>query len=207
VLAVYIGCLVFGGILLAASAVGGHQGDSGGHDTGNGHGHDHGAGDGGHALPVALLPFLGLRFWTFALAFFGLTGALLTATGAAPVVITALLAGGTGVSTGYAAARLVGALMQRPVGLLAATPVGREGKLLLPVDKSQPGKIRVSVGGVDTDLVAYTDSESRMSAGTRALIVGMRNNAAVVEQSPTGNSDDDGSGAGSSGSGTPEERA
>lgn len=181
-LSIYLGCLAFGGILLGASALGGH------HDNGHGGGgHSDGSGgEEGHGhLHTAFVPVLSMRFWTFTLAFFGLTGAVLTALAAVPAAITAGVAAGLGIGAGYGASRLLGALTQRPVGLLAATPVGREGKVLLPVEKNQRGKIRISVAGMSTDLIAETETDDKLLAGATVLVVGMRGNVAIIERSPT----------------------
>lgn len=134
-LSIYLGSLAFGGVLLVASAFGGH-----GDGTDGGAGHDHGVGgdhDAGHAsaAQAALLPFLSLRFWTFALAFFGLTGAALTAVGAGLGIAVPLLSGGVGVGAGYGASRILGALSRKSVGLLgpASSHIGREGKQFLKI--------------------------------------------------------------------------
>lgn len=170
-LSIFVGCLVFGGILLGASTLGG----DGDHDT------DHDAG--AHA-PAGVLPFLSLRFWSFAIGFFGLTGTALTLLEAASAAITLALSGGVGVGAGYGAARVLQALAHRPVGLLTASPVGREGTLLLPVAPGQRGKVRLSIGGVSTDLVATTDNGRVLPTGATVLVVGMRGTVALVEPTP-----------------------
>ncbi len=136
-LSIYLGSLAFGGVLLVASAFGGH---SDGADGGGGGGHDHGGGadhDASHPPPAQaiLVPFLSLRFWTFALAFFGLTGAALTAVGAGLGIAVPLLSGGVGVGAGYGASRILGALSRKSVGLLgpASSHIGREGKQFLKI--------------------------------------------------------------------------
>jgi membrane protein implicated in regulation of membrane protease activity len=177
-LSFYLGCLAFGGLFVGASLVGGH--DAGpGHD---GHGPDP-----DHAgAPPALVPLLSLRFWTFSLAFFGLAGSVLSAVGAVAAPLLPALAGGVGLGAGYTASRLLGALTRRPLGLVAAgeSHVGREATLLLPVDRGQRGKIRLTIGGASTDLVAETDADEALPAGTRVLVVGLRGNVAVVERTP-----------------------
>jgi membrane protein implicated in regulation of membrane protease activity len=191
-MSVYLGCLVFGGILLVASMVGGH-GEDVGHDTG--HEVDHGAHDGGpeghdhghHGtgrLP-GYLPLLSIRFWVFALTFFGLTGALLQGLRLTPPVIAALIALVVGLLAGYVAARVFQALMRDTVGELqgAEGHVGREGRLLLPVARGQQGKVRFAAQGGQIDLVAETDGAEALAAGTTVLIVGMRGAVAVVERS------------------------
>jgi membrane protein implicated in regulation of membrane protease activity len=187
-MALYLGCLAFGGLFLGASLLGGHDGH-GGHDGG---GHDGGGHDGDHAgathdAPAQhgpWLPFLSVRFWTFALAFFGLTGAALTAAGAAVAAVVPAVAGAVGVGAGYGASRLLGGLARRPVGLLAAgaSHVGREGVLLLPVGPGQRGKIRLTIGGVSTDFVAETEAQDTLPAGATVIVVGLRDNVALIER-------------------------
>ena len=88
--AVYVGFLLFGGLLILASFFGGghdaeaHVGDA---DAGGGDGH----GDGhDQSQASAWLSLFGLRFWSFGAAFFGLTGLILyaaTGTGAVPTLL------------------------------------------------------------------------------------------------------------------------
>lgn len=179
-LSVYLGCLAFGGIFIGASMFGGHDhhGDAGGHDGGHGDDGDH------HGHHGPWLPLLSVRFWTFSLAFFGLTGAVLTAAGALTTALIPAVAGVLGLGSGYGASRVLGALANRPVGLLAASPVGKEGRVLLPIAVGQRGKIRVTSGGNSSDFVAETDANQTLPVGAAALIVAMRGNVAVVERSP-----------------------
>src|SRR5262245_17055271 len=123
-LVAYVVALGVGGTLVLASLLFGgkdHDSDGGGagHDAG-GHGHDtdghahdadkamilagstaiekHGAiGD----AALSLLPVTSIRFWTFFLAFFGLTGLTLTAAALGPgLVVNALLSTGVGYLSG-----------------------------------------------------------------------------------------------------------
>jgi hypothetical protein len=178
-LSLYLGCLAFGGLFLGASLLGGHHDGSTDHAGGNGHGDGHGSNG-------AWVPFLSVRFWTFALAFFGLSGALLTALGAAAAAVVPAIAGGVGVGAGYGAARLLGGLARRPLGVLgpSSAHVGREGVVLLPVGPGRRGKIRLTVGGVSTDFVAETEGAEALPAGSTVLVVGLRENVALVERNP-----------------------
>jgi len=185
-MALYLGCLAFGGLFLGASLFGGHDAHGGGgHDAG--HDGDHG-GDTHDAAPQhgAWLPFLSVRFWTFALAFFGLSGAALTAAGAVAAAVVPAVAGAVGVGAGYGASRLLGGLARRPVGLLGAgaSHIGREGVLLLPVGPGRRGKIRLTIGGASTDFVAETDENEALPAGATAIVVGLRDSVALVERPP-----------------------
>ena len=87
-MAIYIGALLFGGVLILASIFG-----AGEHavDVHSGDVSDPHAEGGGHAVLAALL---GIRFWSFAAAFFGLTGLLLRASGAAALAAPVGTVGG-----------------------------------------------------------------------------------------------------------------
>ena len=186
---IYLTALAFGGILLVASLLGGHDHADhhvADHDQDQDQDHDH-VHDAGPAARAALvLPFLSLRFWIFGLAFFGLTGALLHGLGLTSPLAAAVLASVVGLGFGYGAARLFQTLARETVGQL--TPdgghVGREGKLLLPVARGQRGKVRVAAAGVAVDLLAESDDERPLPAGTTVLIVAMRGTVALVERSP-----------------------
>lgn len=191
-LTVYLASLAFGGVMLAASFLGGDghdvgDGDVGAdgpdHDVGPSHAHD---GTDQHAGYAGLVPFLSLRFWVFALTFFGLAGTVLGGLGLLGATATAVVAGGVGVGTGYGASRIFQALAQKPVGLLpeAETHVGSEGKLLLPVGKGQRGKLRLDMRGAQVDMIAETESDEALPAGTTVLVVGVRGHVALVERSP-----------------------
>jgi hypothetical protein len=192
-LALYLASLAFGGLFIGASVFGGHdshggggEGHGGGGHGGGGHDHQGGSDDHGHdQQQSALLPLLSIRFWTFALAFFGLTGAVLTLIGGLPALVVPAVAGGMGLGAGYGASRMLGTLASRPVGLLKAdAQVGREGRVLLPIDRNQRGKVRLEIGGVTTDLVAITEGNEKLPAGSTALVIGMRGTLALVERSP-----------------------
>src|SRR5512140_2086745 len=85
-LTVYLAALAFGLVLIGASVF---QGDGGGHDSGGGHdfggAHDSGDGHGdahGDADHGAFLTNLfSLRFWTYALGAFGMSGTALSLLG------------------------------------------------------------------------------------------------------------------------------
>jgi len=199
VFSAYIVCLLAGGVVLGASAFGGH--DSAGHDSGDAHvgdahagaGHDTGdahAGDAhdgheGHHDWAAWLPFLSLRFWTWGVTFFGLAGLVLTLGGTPPGLVPAL-ATLAGVGSGWGATYVLGRLTRDAVGVLpeASTHIGREGKLLLPLQRGGRSKVRLSIGGVQTDLLAETDVQGEIPANSTVLVVGMRGMTAMVEPTP-----------------------
>jgi hypothetical protein len=178
--AVYLGALIFGGLLIVATVFGvGHDADAHGGDGGDAS-HDHGTGN-------ALLSLFGLRFWSFGAAFFGLTGLVMRALGwpAVAPYAGALL----GVAAGLGATAAFRALARDTVGQVgeAAAWVGREGRLLLPVSRAQRGKIRLPLpAGGHVDLLAESDEEELIAAGAEAMVVEVRGNVAVVTRGPGG---------------------
>jgi membrane protein implicated in regulation of membrane protease activity len=191
-LSAYIVCLLAGGILLVASMFGGHDSDAdaGGEvDTSVDADGDAEAGasaDGhSHHEWMSHLPFLSLRFWTWAATFFGVTGLALSLTGT-PAVLTAILSAATGLATGWGASYVLARLTKTEVGVLpeASSHIGCEGKLLLPLIPGERSKVRLRVGGTDVDLVAETDSRDTLSSGSPVWVVGLRGTHVVVEASP-----------------------
>jgi hypothetical protein len=90
------------------------------------------------------------------------------------------------VGSGWGASWALGRLTRDAVGVLpeASSHIGREGKLLLPLRRGARSKIRLSIGGVETDLLAETDLETEIPAPSTVLVVGMRGLTAVVEPTP-----------------------
>jgi membrane protein implicated in regulation of membrane protease activity len=178
--------LLFGGVLIAASAVGGGDHGHGGGEVEAGHpggdGHDQGHGN-------AWVSLFGLRFWSFAAAFFGLTGLVLRALGWAG--FAPVLAAGVGVTAGLGASVTFRALLRQSVGLVrdAGALVGREGKLLLPVERGQRGKVRLALpAGGHVDLIAESDEPEALAAGSEVMVVEVRGNVAVIERAPAAGS-------------------
>jgi membrane protein implicated in regulation of membrane protease activity len=189
VFAVYVGFLLFGGLLIVASVFGaGHDADihvadlhvgDGGH--GHGDGHD-------QSQASAWLSLFGLRFWSFGAAFFGLTGLILHLVGGAVLAVAApFISAGVGVAAGLGASLAFRTLARDTIGQVrgAAALVGREGRVLLPIARAQRGKVRMAVpGGGHVDLLAESDDDGVIEAGADVLIVDIRGNVAVVERAP-----------------------
>lgn len=185
--AIYLGSLLFGGVLIAASAFGGadHGGEiHGGGDAGHGGDNAGHGGDNAQNQTPAWISLFGLRFWSFGTTFFGITGLVVRAIGLsalAPFVATSVgVAAGLGASATFR--RLTGETVGQVRG--AAALVGREGTLLLPVARGQRGKVRLGQpGGGDVNLLAESDDEV-LASGAEVLIVEVRGNVAVVARAP-----------------------
>lgn len=127
------------------------------------------------------LPFLSLRFWTFALATFGGAGALLDLLGFSDLVAapSALATGlGVGLAVSWAFHRLRHERVTGDVGLRQVA--GREGTLLLPVAPDKTGKVRVLIDGQDVDLPARTQDGRRLELREKVLVVSVHDGIAEV---------------------------
>jgi membrane protein implicated in regulation of membrane protease activity len=141
--------------------------------------HDHDTSAASGFLPLVLA----LRFWSFALLAFGLSGSLLyylSLLGAWPAFGVAL---GTGLASGLLAAWSVRQLQRAQTSSGAETSdlVGQLGRVLVPLSKAQRGKIRVELKGQSIDFIASTDDEV-LEAGAAVLVEELRGNALHVSR-------------------------
>ncbi|MEM9072554.1 MAG: NfeD family protein [Myxococcota bacterium] len=184
---VYIGALVFGGVLLGSSILlGGH--DDADLDADGDLDVDADAdvevdksidfsGDGADVLWI----FKSLRFWTFFLAFFGLTGVLLDGLGlVASQAVTLVLALAMGGGLGVLAAGVIRALSRDETSEAAgeADYIGKSAQVVVPIRKGGVGKVRVEVKGQQVDLLAEADEE--IGSADEVLVVEMDGTRARV---------------------------
>lgn len=120
-------------------------------------------------------PLLSMRFWTFALAGFGLTGVLLSALELSVEPLTAGLSIGVGVILGVAVAAATRALSipVRGATISIGDYVGRAATLLHAVDPGGVAKLRVSIGQGTRDLLGRTAEPRALAANTRVVILSM----------------------------------
>lgn len=174
---VFLAALILGAGTLAFQLV--SAGDADADADGAAHEHDHDAPAASGFLPLVLA----LRFWSFALLAFGLSGSLLyylSLLGAWPAFGVAL---GTGLASGSLAAWSVRQLQraQTSSGAEASDLVGQLGRVLVPLSKAQRGKIRVELKGQSIDFIASTDDEA-LEAGAAVLVEELRGNAVHVSR-------------------------
>jgi membrane protein implicated in regulation of membrane protease activity len=179
----YIVSAIVGGILVIASAFFGGE-----HDTHfDAHIGDFHTGDtdmhGTDSVHSDLwMPFFSLRFWTYLFTFFGVTGLLLTNfTSLSPTAATAAAAF-TGLAAGLIVSFTLYSLRRNESDSLTTIKdiVGAEGRVLVPIRKGQPGKIRCDIKGSFIDMTAVTDEEFPMEIGTRVLVVSIDGQQAGV---------------------------
>jgi len=192
-LALYLGCLIFGGSLVAVSLLGGLESSdvdlhADAADAGFGHGDasdvgSHAVDTHGVAEAARFMSFRGLVFFA---AFFGLTGTALTWIGT-PFFLTLVSAFGMGV--------LAAAGIQKTLGYLQRTESGRvlnlrdiEGSkatVVVGFSRGRRGKIRVATTEQFLQLLATVAEESKKSefaAGDVVTVVRMDDDLAQVSE-------------------------
>jgi len=199
----YLFAVIVGGVLLGASILlgGDHDSDADAdldghadfdadvdadadlaadHDAGLDHDADHvahGDMDVAHGgLDYFLWSFRSVRFWTFFLAFFGLTGLALDGLGLIdswPVALGLAIAMGT--LSGLGATAAIRALASDTSGSVASSSdyVGKTVRVIVPVEKDGMGKVRVQLKGNTVDVLATTDEIKSFASREEAMIIEM----------------------------------
>ena len=178
---VYLFSMIVGGILLGAAVRLGAHGD--------GHADVHGdpgqpafEGDAAGAEPF-LATFLSVRFWTFFLAFFGLTGLSFTALGILPIPwLVGLISLGIGLAAGGGGALALreAAKRQTNSAAMASDLIGKTARVMVPFGPGETGKVRLETKGTTQELLAVSDDPTRFDAKDEALIVAIEGTRARV---------------------------
>ncbi len=191
----YVFALVSGGVLLAASVLlgGNHDSDAdadGAHDFSKDFGKDFGKDfakdfdkDASHGELGGLFGVLAsMRFWTFFLTFFGLTGLVLEGLGlTANVWVARGLAIAVGYLSGWATVRVIQRLAadQSSVVPSVSDYVGKSGAVLVRIAPGGVGKVRIELKGTTVDVLAVCE-DGVLERGDHALIVELRDTQALV---------------------------
>lgn len=151
----YLFALVLGGVLLGASMLLGGHGDGHAIET---HATTHADGpDASAGVESFLVAFLSMRFWTFFLAFFGLTGVVLDGFGLVTSVwLAAVLSTSMGLFAGGAAAFIMRKVKgdESNSAATAKDYVGKTGRVLVGFGPGQSGKVRMEIRGSTIDVLA-----------------------------------------------------
>jgi membrane protein implicated in regulation of membrane protease activity len=174
----YLFALILGGVLVLASILLGGQGET---DADADAGLDKDLplleGQAGDISGVDVFwAFRSIRFWTFFLAFFGMTGLVLDGLGLVDSsIVAAILATGMGAASGFVAAGLMRWLGRDESGLIASSGdyVGKTVRVLLPVGRDRVGKVRLDLRGASVDVLATTDEEGPITSDEEAIIIEM----------------------------------
>lgn len=166
--------LVLGGVLLGASIlVGDGHGDLGGHAEIH---------VGGDSVDAVVGTIRSLRFWTFFLAFFGLTGVALQSLGVVESGFFAtLIALAMGIGAGSTATWAFRVLDKRESNSVPGEDdfVGKTGRVLVAVGPGNLGKLRVQAKGSTVDLLAKSDDES-FAIDEEAIVIEMDETVARI---------------------------
>jgi hypothetical protein len=126
-------------------------------------------------------PLFSMRFWTFALASFGLCGTLLTLVGT-PAIVGAVLSAGMGIGLGAAAAWMFQHLSRNQVS--ASTNLksvrGVHATVLLPIRPTGRGKVRMQIDGHHVDVIAQTTTNTTLEQSSTVLVVDVEDGIANV---------------------------
>ena len=194
----YIGTFIFGAILILTSILFGGdkeidkdidlgsvdidaEGDIDVDADGDGDAHfGHNLDDAGN---IIWSPFLSLRFWTFFLGAFGLSGILMTQMGSTEPFV-GISSSILGFAIGYGTALLFQYLKKNSVTLetSSASFVQQEGQVTLPIRIGKQGKIRIKINKEITDLIAITQDNRDIEIGSKVIIISMKDGVANVSQ-------------------------
>jgi len=214
-LAVYLACLLVGGVLLALSLFGTSDtdldvdvsgapdvsaegvvsvdtdigaveiADAGAADAGAESSDIDDSGDDAERLGEGA-SFLSMRNLVFFLAFFGLTGTLLTLVAASPgaVLVTALV---LGAAAGTTVHRLMSYLKTSESGLLASETAfaGARARVLVGISRTRPGKVTLEDGERTHDFVARIHAGSTLDhfePGDSVVVVRLQDGVALVAE-------------------------
>ncbi len=177
----YLAALIFGlGAILIQLAASASDGDAGaGEDA------QAGESDTPSLAGGVLFIFLSLRFWTFAIMAFGVSGVLLHYLKLAAPGSTLLLALLMGAVSGGLATWVFRVLARQEIssGTTSQELVGALGRVLLPCSAETRGKIRLEIKGQSVDLTATTD-EPALGVGAIVLVEQLRDGVAHVSRAP-----------------------
>lgn len=178
VLAAYIVCLVIGGVLVLLGAFTGHADHSfGDHDGDFSTDHD---GDVDHA--DTWIPFFSLRFWTYFLAGFGLTGLLLEKVANVTSPTSTIIAASTGFIAGLAVSYVLRLAMKSEADSSTKTHdlLGSTGKVVVAIRPGLPGKIRCQIKGEWVEMLALPEQGQTIEADEEVVVLTVENDRAHV---------------------------
>jgi membrane protein implicated in regulation of membrane protease activity len=172
-LGLYIVSGIIGLGLILVSIFTGH----GDHSGGDAH---HGDND-GHDGDV-WLPFFSIRFWTYTLGTFGLTGALLTLLTdqkPTPVLVASAF---TGILLGLLVSGLMRSVQKFDTASLykPSTLTGKTGILLVATRPGQDGKVRIQLPDESVDITARGYDGETIEANQTVVVVAMDRDIALV---------------------------
>jgi len=126
-------------------------------------------------------PLLSFKFWSFSVAFFGIMGLTLSFVTGIAAPIAAAIAALVGASSGAGASGLFHYLKHDEVDSSTSSEdfIGSEAVVLLPLARGAMGKVRITLGARQVDLLATSDDEA-FARGDRVAVIEMSDGRARV---------------------------
>lgn len=119
------------------------------------------------------IPFLSFRFWTFAVAFFGVMGFVLQLVAELALVVELGIAGAVGLATGLGVSAAVRQLRRTESGtsLSDRDLLGTSGVVALPMEPGERGKVRLSIAGRELVMLAESADDAPLSRGAAVSVI------------------------------------
>ena len=139
---------------------------------------------------VRFIPFLSIRFWTFGLTIFGVTGFILVKMDQSTAVHVSL-AVAMGLLVGWAAALIFHQLKNTTVDSSTNTDqlAGHQGEVTLTIRPEGAGKVRIQSKEQYLELLATTTHPDALQIGEKVLVLKSQDGQLVVAPFPTLNQD------------------
>ena len=136
------------------------------------------------------IPFLSIRFWTFGLTIFGVTGFILVKMDQSSTVHVSLSIA-MGVLVGWAAALIFHQLKNTTVDSSMNTDqlAGHQGEVTLTIRPASAGKVRIQSKEQYIELVATTSHSEPLKIGEKVLVLKSQHGRLVVAPFPSLNQD------------------
>jgi len=122
---------------------------------------------------LSWLPFASLRFWTFFLAFFGLTGTVLAGLGlVGNAIAVAIIAVVVGYVSGFCVVKALRNLRETSADSSVSETdyLGATGIVMVSVGPGHTGKVRLALKGRDVELLARTEDETTLAAKQPVMV-------------------------------------
>ena len=193
-LTLYLSALVIGGTMVAASLLfGGGDHELEAHVDAELEVDAHADGDihhadvGGSDVLDAWLPLTSLRFWTFFLAFFGLSGTLLQGlalidSAAIVGVVSGAIGWLSGTSMVTVYRRLQGDVVDSTLSI--GDYVGATGTVVLPIERGRTGKVRLQLKGRTVEVMAETEDDDSFAQQQSVLVLEVNDDGRVLVTRP-----------------------
>lgn len=138
-----------------------------------------------------LWTFKSVRFWTFFVTFFGLTGLALDGLDLAASPIALALAIGMGFIAGTGASAVIRLLSSNERGFTADADdyIGKTARVLIPIKPGAVGKVRLELRGSTVDVLAKSD-DGPFSVNEEAMVIAMDGTTARIARVDADNSMD-----------------